>query len=160
MSPAPSPARGRRELSAGQVIDADLASVYRMLSEPTEQLRWNSLYLEVAVDPPGPIATGTRLIGRFKGSGRAEVRFVDVVPGERFTHHSVMQVPGTRVRLGVFDHTYRVTPAASGTDVSQHVRFAPSGIGRLLAPLIMLSFRRRLPVSFEELRRYAERPRS
>ncbi|MGN6606112.1 MAG: SRPBCC family protein [Jatrophihabitans sp.] len=148
---------GRHQLQGERVIKADLADVYRMLLEPAEQLRWNSLYLEAFIDPPGPITSGTRLTGRFKGSGRAEVTFVDVVPDEQFTHHSVMRLPGTAIRLGGFDHTYRVAATAEGTQVCQYVRFAPSGVGRLLAPLIMLSFRRRLPASFEELQRYVEK---
>jgi hypothetical protein len=130
-----------------------------MLVNPAEQLKWNSLYLEASVRPHGPIRDGSRLTGRFKGSGRATVTFVDVVDNERFTHHSVMSVPGTSVRIGTFDHTYSVHPTAGGTEVTQHVRFEPSAIGRLMTPLIIASFRRRLPASFDELRTYAEKLR-
>lgn len=156
MSAAAGNTVGRHEVAATQFVAAGAAEVYRVLIDPAEQLRWNSLYVEASVSPPGPISSGSRLSGRFKGSGRAEVTFVDVVPGQRFTHHSVLRVPGTPVVIGSFDHTYIVATRGSGAEVTQRVQLGPTGLGRLLAPLIMASFRRRLPVSFDELRRFVE----
>ncbi|MGN6687566.1 MAG: SRPBCC family protein [Actinomycetales bacterium] len=152
----PEPRRVVYELEERQVLAAERRRVYHALVDPAEQVAWNSLYLEASATPPGPIATGSRLTGRFKGSGRAEVTFMDVVQDQRFTHHSVLSIPRTPVHLGLFDHTYSVREARGGTELTQHVRFEPSGLGRWLAPVIVQSFRRRLPVSFDELRRYLE----
>ena len=43
------------QLSGQALIDAPLGEVYRKLLEPSEQLRWNSLYLAVQVNPSGEI---------------------------------------------------------------------------------------------------------
>lgn len=145
-----------RELLASRVLRAPVTDLYRILVEPAEQLRWNSLYLEAVVDPPGEIRSGSALRGRFKGSGSASVTFVDVVKDRHFTHHTVMTFPYTAITLGRFEHTYSVQESGGGTLVTQHLRFAPSGLGRLMAPVIMRSFRRRLPTSFDELQAYAE----
>lgn len=147
-----------RELQAGRVLRAPVADVYRILVEPAEQLRWNSLYLEAAADPPGEIRSGSTLRGRFKGSGPVSVTFVDVVKDRQFTHHTLMTIPYTAIALGRFDHTYSVQESGGGTLVTQHLRFAPSRLGKLMAPMIMRSFRLRLPTSFDELQAYAEHP--
>lgn len=147
-----------RELQASRVLRAPVADLYRILVEPAEQLRWNSLYLEAVADPPGEIRSGSTLRGRFKGSGPASVTFVEVMKDQHFTHHTLMTIPHTAITLGRFDHTYSVQQTGGGTLVTQHLLFAPSGLGRLMAPLIMRSFRRRLPISFDELQTYAETP--
>ncbi|MGN6250737.1 MAG: hypothetical protein ACTHNS_02860 [Marmoricola sp.] len=103
-----------RELQASRVLRAPLPDVYRILVEPSEQLRWNALYLEAVADPPGEIRTGSTLRGRFKGSGPASVTFLDVVKDRHFTHHTVMRLPHTAIPLGRFDHTYRVEEAPRG----------------------------------------------
>ncbi len=146
------------ELQASRVVSARVTDLYRILVEPAEQLRWNSLYLEAVADPPGEIRSGSKLRGRFKGSGPANVTFANVVKDRQFTHHTLMKVPYTAITLGRFDHTYSVQEAGDGTLVTQHLRFAPCGLGRMTAPLIMRSYRRRLPVSFDELQAYAEHP--
>jgi len=144
------------ELQASRVLNATVTDLYRILVEPAEQLRWNSLYLEAAAAPPGEIRSGSTLRGRFKGSGRASVTFLNVVKDRQFTHHTLMKFPYTAITLGRFDHTYTVEESAGGTLVTQHLVFDPSRFGRLMALLIMRSFRRRLPISFDELQAYAE----
>lgn len=144
-------------LTGTTMVSSPPERVFSALVEPSEQLAWNSLYLEVNVSPPGAIATGTVMTGRFKGSGRARVEFQDVRPGEEFTHHSKMSIaPGWTV--GEFWHTYEVEGEGTQTRITQTVRFLPTGIGVALSGLIMRSFRRRLPESFTELLTYLDNP--
>lgn len=144
-----------REVARTEVVDAPVERVYEALVDPQQQLQWNSLYLEAAITPPRPIATGTVMTGRFKGSGRAVVVFDAVVPGRTFTHVSDMRAGP--VAVGKFRHTYRIRQVGEGTEVFQHVAFAPSGVAYPFAPLIMRAFRSRLPASFDELRHYLAR---
>lgn len=133
-------------------IKAPVGRVYAALLNSDEQLRWNSLYLQAEMSTPGPIATGSVMTGRFKQSGRSVITFDAVVPNETFTHKVIMTVGP--IALGSFAHTYRVQAVSTGTEVTQHVRFEPTGLGRLLAPLVMKAFEARLPVSFHELDQY------
>lgn len=145
------------ELSDERVIDASPADVFDMLIEPEKQLVWNSLYLSVSVSPPGPVAVGSVMTGRFKGAGRATVTFADIVPGSRFTHVSRLLIGGL-VPLGGFWHRYDVAPAARSALVRQTVRVELNWLGRLLRGVIASGFAKRLPESFDELARYAASP--
>ncbi len=142
-------------LSRSETIEAPLARVYAALVNPAEQMRWNTLYLEAALSPPGPVKNGSVMTGRFKGSGRARVEFQQVVFEKEFTHHSRMTLFQS-IPLGDFFHTYQVEPEpqGTGTRVTQKVRFLPSGLGRLLKKVLMNAFEKRLPDSFKELNSY------
>ncbi len=139
-------------LTDSRIIAAPLADVYRQLVQPEAQLQWNSLYLEASVSPPGEVRTGSVMVGRFKGSGRATVHFDDVRPNECFTHVSELKLLG--LALGSFRHTYRVEPAPGGTRFTQHVELSPRGVGVLLASTLMKGFASRLPESFDEFARF------
>ena len=145
-----------REFTGRATVNAPLEQVYAALLDPGQQLLWNSLYLEAKISAPGPITTGSVMTGRFKGAGKSVVTFDAVVPHETFTH--VSQMTAGPVNLGTFRHTYRVRPVAEGTEVTQHIRYIPSGLGRLVAPVLMRAFSARLPASFDELCRYVDGP--
>lgn len=141
-----------RILTGAAVVDAAVDRVYAALLHPSEQLRWNSLYLEASLVGPGPITTGSVMTGRFKGSGRSVVTFEAVRRNEHFTHRSAMHLGP--VPLGSLRHTFQVRAVPAGTEVTQLVRFGPTGIGHLVAPLVLRAFRSRLPDSFHELDAY------
>lgn len=144
-----------KQLTGQAMIHAPLSKVYNQLLDPGEQLQWNSLYLTVEVHPSGEITDRTVMTGTFKGSGKATVSFEKVIPDREFTHHSRMMLFNL-IPLGEFWHRYEVAPRADGTLVTQTVMFAPSGLGFVLASLILNGFRNRLPESFAEFKRYAE----
>lgn len=143
------------QLVGQAVVDAPLSEVYRKLLEPTEQLRWNSLYLAVQVEPSGEIADHTVMTGTFKGSGKATVTFEDVICNQEFTHHSQMKLFNV-IALGEFRHRYEVKAQGTQTLVTQTVLFTPKGLGKLLQRMILGGFRKRLPESFAEFKRYAQ----
>ena len=145
------------ELSGERVIDASPADVFAMLIEPERQLAWNSLYLSASLSPPGPVAEGSVMTGRFKGAGQATVTFADIVPGRSFTHVSPLLIAGL-IPLGGFRHRYDVAPAGDGALVRQTVRVELNRLGRLLRGVIASGFTKRLPESFDELARYAASP--
>lgn len=143
-----------KRLTGTRSIMASADDVYRMLIEPQEQLKWNTLYLEASHSPPGEVRTGTVMVGNFKGSGRATVHFENVVPGREFTHASQLMMFG--VPLGAFRHTYLVESEAERTRFTQTVALEPRGVGVFLAGIILRSLAKRLPESFDEFQQYAE----
>lgn len=145
-------------LTGKSVVDSPVGRVFQVLIEPTEQIKWNSLYLTATFAPPGEIFSGTVMTGRFKGSGKATVTFENVQPGTEFTHYSVMSLP-LGLRLGEFRHTYTTRAVTAGTEITQTVQFQPRGPGRLFAGLIARSFRTRLPISFTEVAAYLRKTR-
>jgi len=141
------------QLSGQALIDAPLGEVYRKLLEPSEQLRWNSLYLAVQVNPSGEITNQTVMTGTFKGSGKATVSFENIIRDQEFTHRSQMKLFNS-IALGEFRHKYEVAAQGEQTLVTQTVTFEPRGLGKLLERVILNGFRNRLPESFAELGRY------
>ncbi len=135
------------------VVGAPLALVFRLLSEPREQARWNSLYEAIDSVSDVPVRDGSTFGGRFKGSGRATVRFERVRPDVDFIHRATVAIAG-RVVLGEMRHTYAVEEASGGTRVTQTVEFKPSGLGKLLAGTLRRAFAKRLPESFAEFRTF------
>ncbi len=143
------------ELTGSALVDAPLAEVYEKLLNPQEQLKWNTLYLSASTTP-GPIRTGTVMQGRFKGSGKATVHFENVVPNQTFTHYSKLLLFNL-LYLGEFRHTYHVVASGTQTKVTQTVRVSPQGLlGKVLKMALVNGFRKRLPESFAEFKRYAE----
>lgn len=142
-------------MQGSSVLDIPAREAFEKLLEPKEQLKWNTLYLEVHTEPAGAIRSGTVMTGRFKGSGKATVRFENVIPGEEFTHHSEMMLFNL-FPLGEFRHKYRVSQPGALTVFTQTVTFSPKGLGRLLQGMIVKGFKNRLPESFREFKAYAE----
>ena len=145
------------QLSDSAIIDAPLSEVYEKLLNPQEQLKWNTLYLSAHTTPAGPIQNGTVMTGTFKGSGKATVHFEQVIPNDTFTHYSRLMMFNL-LYLGEFRHTYRVEDVAGKTKFTQTVFVEPRGLGKLLKKVLIDGFRKRLPESFAEFKRYAENP--
>ncbi|GAB2588520.1 SRPBCC family protein [Spirosoma areae] len=148
------------KLSEKREINAPIEQVYRQLADPFEQVRWNTLYLDVAIEPKGEIRTGTVMTGTFKGSGKATVHFENVVLNKEFTHYSKLLIFGF-INLGEFRHTYTVDRLGPDkTLFTQTVNFEPKGLGKLMKNVVMNGFKKRLPESFSEFKQYAETTQS
>ena len=142
-------------LTESRIINTSVENAYQKLIEPTEQVKWNTLYLEATAEPKGEIRNGTMMTGNFKGSGKAIVEFQNVKPNQEFTHYSKMKMFNL-INLGEFHHTYKVVDKNGQTEFTQIVSYEPKGFGRLLKNIIVKSFKKRLPESFEEFQKYVE----
>ncbi|MBK0381667.1 SRPBCC family protein [Pedobacter sp. SD-b] len=140
-------------ISGSRIINTSVEEAYQKLITPTEQVKWNSLYLEATTQPKGKIRNGTIMSGIFKGSGKAIVEFQNVKPNQEFTHYSKMKMFGF-IKLGEFHHTYKVVGKNGQTAFTQIVSFEPKGFGRVLKNTIVKSFEKRLPESFDEFEKY------
>lgn len=140
-------------LTESKLLNASVKNVYKKLIEPAEQVKWNSLYLEASAEPEGEIKNGTVMVGNFKGSGKATVTFQNVQYNREFTHYSKMKIFGL-IPLGEFHHTYKVADKSGQTELTQIVSFQPKGLGLVLKSMIVGSFEKRLPESFDEFQTY------
>jgi hypothetical protein len=142
-------------LSESRIVNISVENAYRMLIYPSEQAKWNTLYLEFSIEPKGEIKNGTVMTGNFKGSGKATVTFQNVKSNQEFTHYSKMKMFDF-INLGEFHHTYKMFEKKGQTEITQTVSFEPRGFGLILKSLIVNSFKKRLPESFDEFRKYVE----
>lgn len=143
-------------LSDSRILKTNAKNAYQKLIEPAEQVKWNSLYLEATIFPKGEIKDGSVMTGNFKGSGKAKVTFQNVQPNKEFTHYSKMKMFNL-FNLGEFHHTYEVADKDGQTEITQTVSFEPKSLGLLLKSVIINSFKKRLPESFDEFQRYIEK---
>ncbi len=142
-------------LEGSVVVAAPRALVFKLLVDPREQMRWNSLYRSISEVSDDPVREGSTFTGRFKGSGPATVTFERVRPGIDFVHRSAIAIAG-RIVLGHMRHTYAVSDAPGGTLFTQTIEFSTTGLGRLLGGMLNRAFAKRLPESFEEFRAFVE----
>ncbi len=143
-------------LKGDTLINAPAHEVFEKLVNPQEQPQWNTLYLEAAYEPKGEIKNGTVMTGKFKGSGKATVIFENVIPDHEFTHYSKLKLFNL-INLGEFRHNYKVENINGKTKFTQTIFLQPKGLGKLLKSGIIKGFKKRMPESFEEFKRYAER---
>lgn len=140
-------------ISESTVVKSSVDIVFEGLLNPQEQLKWNTLYLEVHTEPKGEIKNGTVMTGKFKGSGKAKVYFENIFPNHEFTHYSKLKMFGI-IYMGEFRHRYKVEGGHGQTKITQTVFFEPKGIGHLFQATIIKGFKDRLPESFQEFRNY------
>ena len=106
---------------------------------------------------PFTVIDGACFLGKFSGFGSVEVVY-DKVSGAAFTHVAPLQMLG--LPLGVFRHTYETTSEpAGGSVLTQTVVVTTRGLGLLLGGVFEKAFRKRMPVSFQELADYDLRQR-
>ena len=142
-------------ITDSRLLNTSVENAYKKLIEPAEQVKWNTLYLEASAEPKGEIKSGTVMTGNFKGSGKATVTFQNVKPNQEFTHYSKMKMFNL-IKLGEFHHTYKVVDKNGHTEFTQTVTFEPKGFGLILKSIIVNSFKKRLPESFDEFQKYVE----
>jgi len=142
-------------LTDSRLLNTSVENAYKRLIEPAEQVKWNTLYLEASTEPKGEIKNGTVMTGNFKGSGKATVTFQNVKPNQEFTHYSKMKMFNL-IKLGEFHHTYKVLDKNGQTEFTQTVSFEPQSFGLILKSVIVNSFKKRIPESFDEFQHYVE----
>ncbi|HEU0226769.1 MAG TPA: SRPBCC family protein [Arachidicoccus soli] len=142
-------------LTGSRIINTPVENAFKGLIEPSEQVKWNTLYLEAHAEPKGEIRNGTTMAGKFKRSGKATVIFQNVKSNQEFTHYSKMKMFNL-IPLGEFHHTYKVAAKNGQTEFTQTVSFEPKAFGFILKDVIVNSFKKRLPQSFDEFQKYVE----
>ena len=142
-------------LTDSRLLNTSVENAYKKLIEPGEQVKWNTLYLEASTEPKGEIKNGTVMTGNFKGSGKATVTFQNVKLNQEFTHYSKMKMFNF-INLGEFHHTYKLIDTNGQVEFTQTVSFEPKSLGLILKSVIVNSFKKRLPESFDEFEKYLQ----
>ena len=135
-------------VSESTIIEHPPAEVFEVAADPHEQLKWDPETLKsVEKLTPGPLGRGSRYRGEFKGFGTVEYEFDEFERGRRFTHHTV-------VNLAEIRHIFEFEAVPEGTRLTQSMEAEPRGVGKLMAPVLRVMFRRRLRAINSELARY------
>ena len=136
------------EIKESIMIERPLAEVFDTVADPFSQLKWDAGTLtHVEKLTEGPLATGARYRGQFKGFGVVEYEFPEYEPYRRFAQHAVMP-------FGDSNHIFEFAPAPSGTQFTQTLIVRPAGIGKLLAPIMKVMIKKRVHLVATEVHDY------
>jgi len=135
-------------VSESVIIARAPEEIFDIAADPHEQLKWDPETLkQVKKLTPGPLAQGARYRGEFKGFGVVEYEFVTYEPGVRFAHHAAMNI-------GDMQHIFEFEAVPNGTRLTQTLLVEPKGMGKLLALIMPVMFKRRLRTINMELTGY------
>jgi len=135
-------------VSESVIIARAPQEIFDIAADPHEQLKWDPETLkQVKKLTPGPLAQGARYRGEFKGFGVVEYEFVTYEPGVRFAHHAAMNI-------GDMQHIFEFEAVPNGTRLTQTLLVGPKGMGKLLALIMPVMFKRRLRTINMELTGY------
>jgi hypothetical protein len=124
------------------------AEVFEAAADPNKQLEWDQGSLKrVEKLGPGPLGTGARYRGDFKGFGVMEYDYPEFEPGRRFVHRSM-------VPMGEMRHTFEFEAVPEGTRLTQTIVMLPTVLGRLMAPFMRGMLRKRLVEVGTKLHQY------
>lgn len=124
------------------------SEVFAVAADPRKQLEWDPGTLTTVERlTHGPLGLGSRYRGNFKGFGVVEYEFADFESGRRFAHLAAL-------KMGTLRHTFTLDAVPEGTRLTQEGQVTPSGLGRLVAPLLPLMLRRRFRLIAAELDQY------
>lgn len=114
-------------------IDRPVEEVFAFVSDPANDPRWQSDILEVS-KPPGPLAAGSRFewIVKFMGKRKTPVEVLELLPNERFQIRVLSGPP-----FGLLPTvTYSLQPSNGRTRFTRRIEVQPSGMGRVMGPMI------------------------
>lgn len=133
-------------------LNRPVDQVFAFVADPAMLPMWQSNLIESEQLTEGPMRVGTRTrevrrLGRRPIEYQAEVTGFE--PNKRF---SLRVINGPRVTLN-----YSFEPEEGGTRLRYQLVMRPSGMMRLLAPLIIRSLRKQSSSDFEKLKDILER---
>jgi Polyketide cyclase / dehydrase and lipid transport len=135
-------------LEARSALAHAVADVFAAASDPVRQLEWDAVTLRrVEMLTDGPISTGTRVRGRFRGFGTVDYEYVAYEPDRTFAH--VAGLP-----MGTMRHTFTFEPTTEGTVMIQLGELEPNLLGRAAAPVVARVMRHRFATIAAEIDRY------
>jgi len=133
-------------------LNQPVDEVFAFLADPAKQPMWQSNLLEIEQLTDGPMRVGTRVrevrrLGRRPTAYQAEVTAFEL--NQRF---ALRVITGPQVTL-----SYAFEPEEGGTRLRYQFVMRPSGMLRVLEPLIVRSLRKQSSSDFERLKAILER---
>lgn len=132
-------------------VSRRVEDVFDFLADLRNESRWNPRVISIEQVTPGPVGTGTRFRGIYRGIGRLETVLVACDRPSRIVFRS----EGPRADIS---GTFRLTELADGTDVALDADFQPRGLLRQVAPLLGPVFRHQNAAAAKRLKAALERP--
>ena len=130
------------------LVRAPVDAVFAAAADPQRQLEWDAKTLRsVEQLTPGPLTTGARFRGSFKGFGTVEYEFAEYEPPRRFAHLA-------RIPAGRMTHRFTFEPVEGGTRLTQVGALEPNTLGRVFGPVMRSMFAKRFRAIASELDAY------
>jgi hypothetical protein len=124
---------------------------FDFLADLRNEARWNPRVVEIQQGTPGPVGTGTRFRGTYRGIGSLDTVLTRCDRPHRIAFHS----EGPRMEI---DGVFVLSPATAGTDVALDADLRPRGLLSKVVPLIGPLFRRKNAAAAKRLRAALEPP--
>ena len=133
-------------------IDAPAAAAWRVVADYTHDVDWRSGVVRMAPTPTGPVQVGTTTAEEMKVAGktyRNDGEVIAVEPGVRFEWRTTAGA--------VANGSRQVTPTdAARCRVRLELHVTPTGLNRLLAPMLTKVLDKGLASDVERLREIVE----
>ena len=141
------------ELTAAVEADRPADEVWRLVADYARDPEWRAGVATMAPSTAGPVVEGTTTAEELRMAGRTWRNtgvVTSVEPGRRFSWRTTSGVPASGSRS--------VVPrSGGGCRVELALSVTPTGIHRLLRPLLVPMLRRGLAADAERLRQVPER---
>jgi uncharacterized protein YndB with AHSA1/START domain len=135
-------------LEARSTLAHPVGDVFAAASDPLRQLEWDAVTLRrIEMLTDGPLSTGSRVRGTFRGFGTVEYEYVAYEPDRTFAHLATLP-------MGTLRHTFTFEPTTEGTLMSQVGELEPNLLGRAGAPVVARVMRHRFGKIAAEIDRY------
>ena len=115
------------------IIHRPISEVFAFVTTPENSSRWQSATVETKMITPGPVGVGTRMshVGKFMGRRiQVTASVTEYVPNRRYRYDSVFRSTAYFLR-------YTFETAEEGTKLTLDSEIEPTGMFKLLAPLIV-----------------------
>lgn len=133
-------------------VAASPDQVFAVLEDPARAAEWQPGCTRMETATPGPVRVGTELRYFFE-QGRREGKMLGQVtamePSERFTMHFTDKMMNVVV-------DFEGVPEGAGTRLTHTISVQPSGLARLMSPLIARGLPRQTITAMERIRDLAD----
>lgn len=131
-------------------IPRDPGEVFDVAADPQKQLEWDAGNLkQVEKLTAEPLGQGSRYRGTFKGFGTVEYEYDAFERPRRFSHRADLPIGGVH-------HQFHLEPERGGTRLTQKIVATPTGIGKLIAPVMKPMIKKRVRTINAELKGHFE----
>jgi uncharacterized protein YndB with AHSA1/START domain len=140
--------------SASTEIERPVSEVFRFATDPTNDPVWHTDMVRGLLEPPGPPAKGQVLYATYHAFGRTADAVADVTvfePDRRVVYTYRTPTFGLKPTI-----TYLFEPLGDRTRFTRGVNAEPSGLVRLLAPLMAGQIAKRNARFVQNLKRTLE----
>jgi len=132
-------------------VSRSAEDAYDLLADLRNESGWNPRVVRVEQVTPGPVGTGTKFHGTYRGIGVLDTVLLECDRPSRIAFRS------ERLRMGI-EGAFVLTPTAGGTDVALDADLRPRGLLSKMAPFLGAVFGRQNAAADKRLKAALEAP--